>query len=167
MKPSPGRALLLIVVLLGLTGACASPKDPGDLQPPMDAWKCRLPYKPKEVLVEGPTVVALMPPVLFGKGGYPPREAEILQAYQTETSELPRHLPDPAPEVLLTSADVVVIAVRAGKTEARIERNALEGHYGYVLAEPGREPKVLPGIQGLERLVRETRKYFKLRDPHR
>lgn len=162
MKRSVLRTLSLTLALLFLT-ACASEK-PEDLQPPMDAWKSELPYKPKTVLVEGPTVVALMPPILFGRT-YPPRQAAILKAYETATSELPRNLPDPKPRILLTSADIVVIPGAPGGPEVRVERNGLEGHYGYVLAEPGREPKLLDGVVDLEKLAKETKKYFKLRNP--
>jgi hypothetical protein len=164
MKPAAARILFLILVLLFLV-ACASEK-PRDVQPPMDAWKSEIPYKPRTVRVEGPTVVALMPPILFGKT-YPPPQAAILKAYETATAELPHDLPDPKPRILLTSADFVVIPGAPGKPGIRVERSALEGHYGYVLAEPGREPRILDGVVGQEKLVKETMGYFKLRYPRR
>lgn len=155
------KRLVAILPLLVLC-ACAS-EAPPQASPPLDAWKSKIPYKPKEVRVEGPTVVALMPPILFGRFGYEPNEAEILASYQKSTGLLESRMPPPAPPVLLTSADVIVIPAASGMAPLRLERNALEGHYGYVLAEPGREPKVFAGLVPGEKLLREAEKYFKLK----
>jgi hypothetical protein len=153
------RAMALILLLL--LAACAS-KEPQTVQPPLDAWKSKIPYKPKELTVKQAAIVALMPPILFGRGGYGGPEAEIMREYTKDTNILMLRLPRPSPPVKVTSADIVIVDGPPGMPPYRVEREGLRGHYGYVLAEPGRRPKILEGTVGEERLVKEARKYFHL-----
>jgi hypothetical protein len=65
--------------------------------------------------------------------------------------------------VVPTSADSVVIAGREGGPGRTVRREDLPDRYGFILAAPGRKPRLLSGAPSWEEVVRSARKYFDLK----
>ncbi len=119
-----------------------------------------VPYRSIAIEVGEPAVVALRPPISFGRG-LTPEGFQAWEAY-SETLQRAQAALERQIRVIPTSADRVAIAGKGGAPGRTVEREDLPARYGFVLVAPGRKPGLLSGAPRWEDVVRAARKYFDL-----